>query len=223
MSQSRSLMKAMLVGALLSTSALTGCATAYYGAMEQLGLEKRDLLIDRVVDAAAAQEDAKEEFANALEAFRAVVAVDGGELEATYDRLSKAHERSEERAERVRSRIKEVKGVSKDLFREWEQELDQYSDPSLRRASEGQLDATRDRYAVLAAKMDKAAASMDPVLTAFNDRVLFLKHNLNARAIASLGDESAVIENDVADLIAEMERSIAEADAFISEMRAGTV
>lgn len=223
MSKQSSLLKAMLVGAVMSTSMLTGCATAYYGAMEQLGLEKRDLLIDRVVDAAAAQEDAKEEFANALEAFKAVVAVDGGELEATYDRLSKAYERSDERAERVRARIKEVKGVSKDLFREWEKELDLYSDPSLRRASEGQLEATRDRYEVLAAKMDKAAASMDPVLTAFNDRVLFLKHNLNARAIASLGEESTVIENDVADLIAEMERSIAEADAFISEMRAGTV
>ncbi len=223
MAQSRSLMKAALIGALLSTSALTGCATAYYGAMEHIGIEKRDLLIDRVIDAATAQEDAKEEFANALEAFKAVVAVDGGDLEETYDRLSKAYERSDDRAGRVRARIKEVKGVSKDLFSEWEKELNQYSDPSLRRASEGQLEATRDRYQVLADKMDKAASSMDPVLSAFSDRVLFLKHNLNARAIASLGEESTVIETDVADLIAEMERSIAEADAFITEMRAGTV
>ena len=97
------------------------------------------------------------------------------------------------------------------------------SDPAFRRASEDQLEATRDRYAVLVGKMDAAAASMDPVLAVFKDRVLFLKHNLNARAIASLGDQTTAIEDDVAELIAEMERSIAEADAFIAEMQAGTV
>lgn len=223
MSKPVGIFKAVLIGALLSTSTLSGCATAYYGAMEQIGIEKRDLLIDRVVDAATAQEEAKEEFANALEAFKAVVAVDGGDLEKTYDRLSGAYDRSEDKADRVRARIKEVKGVAGDLFKEWEKELSEYSDPSLRRASADQMNATKDRYAELTARMDKAAASMDPVLTAFNDRVLYLKHNLNARAIASLGAETTVIENDVADLIAEMERSIAEADAFIADMRGGTV
>ena len=61
-----------------------------------------------------------------------------------------------------------------------------------------------------------------PVLAVFHDRVLFLKHNLNARAIASLGGETDDIEADVSDLIAEMERSIAEADAFIKEMQGNT-
>jgi hypothetical protein len=66
--------------------------------------------------------------------------------------------------------------------------------------------------------MDDATASMDPVLTVFNDRVLYLKHNLNARAIAALNTETASLEGDVARLIAEMEQSIAAADAFIAEM-----
>ena len=60
--------------------------------------------------------------------------------------------------------------------------------------------------------------SMDPVLSVFSDRVLFLKHNLNARAIAALDTESADVEGDVARLIAEMERSISAADTFIREM-----
>jgi hypothetical protein len=59
------------------------------------------------------------------------------------------------------------------------------------------------------------------VLDAFRDQVLFLKHNLNARAIASLRNELTTIEDDVAVLVAEMEQAIAESDAFISEMRAG--
>lgn len=215
--------RAAMLAAALTTTTLAGCASAYYGAMEQIGLEKRDLLVTRVKDVATSQENAKEEFADALEAFRSVVAVDGGELEASYDRLSAAYDRSEDKAEKVRARIRDMKGVSRDLFVEWQRELDEYSDPSLRRSSEAQLEATRARYAVLVRKMDAAADSMDPVLAVFKDRVLYLKHNLNARAIAALGDETADIEADVAALIAEMERSIAEADAFIQEMQAGTV
>lgn len=190
--------------------------------MEQIGFEKRDLLVQRVTDAAVSQQNAKVEFANALEAFRAVVDIDGGDLDSTYDTLSQAYDRSEDKAGKVRARIREVKGVASDLFKEWDNELKAYSDPDLRRASAQQKAATKARFDTLVSRMDKAAASMDPVLVVFRDRVLFLKHNLNARAIASLGPETADLEADVADLIAEMERSIAEADAFIAEMRAGS-
>ena len=41
------------------------------------------------------------------------------------------------------------------------------------------------------------------------DQVLFLKHNLNAQAVASLHDELVVVEAEIASLIKEMETSIA--------------
>ena len=197
---------------------LSGCATAAYNIQEKFGIEKRDILVDRVQDVSKAQTEAKEEFANALEAFRAVVSVDAGELETVYDDLNRAHKRAEGDADEVRTRVKSVKRVSRDLFNEWESELDQYSDAGLRRASERQLQDTKSRYDVLINKMDDATASMDPVLAVFNDRVLYLKHNLNARAIAALDAETAELESDVARLIIEMEQSISAANAFIAEM-----
>lgn len=203
---------------LLVPFSLTGCATAAYSIQEQFGIEKRDILVGRVKNAAESQEEAKEEFVDALEAFRAVVNVEPSRLEIVYDDLKKAYDRADGKANDVRARVKSVKAVSRDLFNEWEQELSQYSDTGLRRASESQLRETQLRYEELSRKMDEATASMDPVLTVFNDRVLYLKHNLNARAIAALGAETATLEGDVARLIAEMERSIAAADAFIKEM-----
>ena len=197
---------------------LSACASANYAVQERFGIEKRDILVSRVEKAADAQGEAKEEFADALEAFRAVVAVDGGELEATYDELSRAYDRADARAGDARDRVASVKAVARDLFREWEGELGEYTDAGLRRASEAQLRDTRAAYEELADRMDAATASMDPVLAVFNDRVLYLKHNLNARAIAALDAESATLESDVARLIAEMERSIAAADAFIRDM-----
>ena len=71
----------------------------------------------------------------------------------------------------------------------------------------------------MVSRMDAAAASMDLVLTKFHNRVLFLKHNLNAQAIASLQSTGAVIETDVTQLVKDMEASIAEADAFIDKMK----
>ena len=60
---------------------------------------------------------------------------------------------------------------------------------------------------------------MGPVLSAFGDQVLFLKHNLNARAIASLKGSLADLQTDIAQLVQEMEASIAEAERFVREMR----
>jgi hypothetical protein len=57
------------------------------------------------------------------------------------------------------------------------------------------------------------------VLEAFQDQVLYLKHNLNARAIGALKGELASIERDTAQLISNMQSAIDEADAFIRSMQ----
>ena len=145
--------------------------------------------------------------------------INGGELESAYDRLSAEYNRAEADAQRGRDRINSVENVSEDLFREWRAELDAYQDPALRETSARRLRETEARYASLISQMRAAAARMDPVLEIFEDRVLFLKHNLNARAIDSLSAETGQLEADVARLIAEMERAIAEADAFIAANR----
>ena len=194
---------------------------AYYRTLEAFGQEKRDILVNRVDDARESQEDAKEQFSSALERFTVLMNFDGGELERVYDQLNTEFERSESRAKRVRDRIDEVEDVANALFDEWEEELDQYTDPKLRRSSERQLDDTRARYEKMDRVMNRAADKMDPVLDAFRDQVLFLKHNLNARAIASLEDTATELQSDVASLIRDMEASINEATSFIEEIQGG--
>lgn len=195
-----------------------GCQRAYYGAMEKFGFEKRDLLVDRVEDARAAQEQAKQQFESALAQFIAVTNFSGGELERQYDKLKAEYEDSDERAKAVRKRVDDVERVAEDLFKEWRKELKEYSDASLRRSSEKQRDATRARYEKLIVVMRRAEKKLDPVLAAFHDRVLYLKHNLNARAIASLRAERTKVEADIGALVADMNRAIREADAFIKDM-----
>jgi len=212
-------MKTLILSSLLAAGTLLcGCRGTYYGAMEKLGYHKRDILIDRVQNARDAQQEAKEQFQSALEEFSAVVNFQGGQLEATYNKLKTELERSESKAKAVTSRIDDVERVAEALFTEWQAELDQYSNEQLRGLSEQKLARTRQRYARMIAAMQSAERKIGPVLDAFRDQVLFLKHNLNAQALASLQDELISVETDIAGLIKNMEASIAEANAFIEAM-----
>lgn len=195
-----------------------GCQKVYYGTMEMFGKHKRDILVENVAEARDAQNQAKEQFASALEEFTSVVATQGGQLEEKYNTLSAAYEKSKDKAEAVTDHIKDVKRVAKALFKEWEGELDQYASDTLRRASEDKLKQTQERYETLISAMERAESKIAPVLSAFHDQVLFLKHNLNAQAIASLQNELTNVENEIGFLIQEMEKSIDEADAFIRDM-----
>ena len=195
-----------------------GCQKAYYNTMEKFGVHKRDIMVDRVEEARDSQEDAKEQFQSALEQFTTVLDFKGGKLEDKYKTLQAEYDKSEAKAADVTKRIDAVEDVSEALFDEWENELDQYTNSSLRRDSERKMVQTRRQYEQLIKAMRKAEAKINPVLRAFHDQVLYLKHNLNAQAIASLQNELVKVEDDIADLVQEMEKSIGEANSFIKTM-----
>jgi DUF2959 family protein len=203
---------------LAGAAAGAGCGSMYYRTMKKFGWEKRDILVKRVKEARESQEDAQKEFKTALERFREIVAVDGGSLEDKYNKLNDELKRSENRASNVKDRVDSVRNVSKDLFKEWQGELDKYSDRELRQESERQLRETRARTDALIASMTRAQKRVEPVLQPLRDRVLFLKHNLNARALGALTRELDGVSENVDALVADLQKSIAEADAFLAEM-----
>ena len=200
---------------------MTGCTSTKIWLSEKFGNEKREQLVSSVESARDAQQDAKEEFASALEEFLALTSGDeaSADLEAKYKKIESAYESSASRAAKVNTRIETVEAVAKSLFKEWENELGEYESDKLRASSQKQLNLTRERYDKLVGAMKEAASKMDPVLSAFKDQTLFLKHNLNAQAIASLETDLNEIRDEVAGLIKEMEASIAEANAFIDSLQ----
>lgn len=201
---------------------LSGCSSVYYGAMEKVGIPKRKILVDRVGEAREAQQEAKAQFSSALAGFLAVTKVPPTELQATYEKLAADFKRSEARAQAVRDRVAAIDSVAQALFTEWGDELAQYKSATLRAQSERQLAATRTRYSALMRTMEQAAAGMNPVIDAFRDQVLFLKHNLNAQAVTALGGSTRELQQEITRLVADMEKSIREADAFIAAMQAAS-
>ena len=212
---SRALLLALVI---LSAGLSTGCraaGSAFWGAM---GYEKRDLLVSDVKEARDDQNAAKEQIKTTLERFKAVTNFQGGELEAKYNKLNSAYESANGRAQKVTKRIDDVEYSAKNLFSEWEKEIGTFTDANLKRQSEQKLADTKQRYQQLLSVMRQAEAKMQPVLEVFRNHVLALKHNLNAAAIASLQETSVSVEQDVSVLIADMEKSIAEANEFINQI-----
>jgi hypothetical protein len=207
--------------ALLALLLLTGvgCKTIYYGTMETFGYEKRDLLVERVEEARDAQTDASEQFKTTFERFSEVANFQGGELEAKYKSLNSELDRAKSRATTVTDRIASVEKVAEDLFAEWKKEQEQFSSTTLRANSEKQLRDTKNRYEKLLDSMKAAESRMSPVLVKFGDYVLALKHSLNAQAIGSLEGVATELDSEVASLIADMQKSIDEADAFLESMK----
>lgn len=201
---------------------LSACGTvdkARYSALEKVGVHKRDILVDRIEATSKTQEQTKEQFQSAYEELASLVKVDDRGLEKKYKKMAKAVEASEEKAEELDSRIKSVDSVAKALFAEWQQELSEYQSASLRRVSAQNLENTKQRYAAIYKKMQVSQQRVAPVLKVLQDNTLYLKHNLNARAVSSLSSEVLVVEDKVAQLILQMEASINESKSFIDSMR----
>jgi hypothetical protein len=209
----------ILLFAAITMISISGCESTYYNAMEKVGVHKRDILVDRVGEAKEAQEDAQEQFKDALSEFRSVVSFDGGNLETHYNRLNSEFEDSEAAAEEVTERINKVESVAEALFDEWQDELQLYSNARLRADSANKLQATKRQYSALIKSMRSAEKTIEPVLNALRDNVLYLKHNLNASAIGALKGELAGIDRDVQQLIGAMEKAIKESDAFIKQLK----
>ena len=214
---------------LTAVISLTACETVVYDALEKVGYHKRDILIDRIDAAQASQTEGQEQFKSALDQFKSVINFDGGDLEVTYDLLLEVtydllndeYEASVDAADAIHDRIDSVENVADALFDEWQEELEQYSNASLRRDSERQLKDTRRRYSKVLGAMRRAEKAIDPVLASLKDNTLYLKHNLNARAIASLKNELGTVDNDVNAPLTAMQQAINESNAFIDELRGG--
>ncbi|MGF1693360.1 DUF2959 domain-containing protein [Photobacterium kagoshimensis] len=208
-----------LLALLFSVSLLSGCQSAYYSAMEQVGVHKRDIMVDRVEEASEAQQDAQQQFTSALDALKALNQFDGGELEAAYNSINDQYEDSVDAADKVSSRIAAIEDVADALFAEWQQELELYSSAKLKRDSQTKLRSTKASYQTMLSAMHRAEQKMAPVLDTLHDNTLYLKHNLNAAAIGSLQGEFNDLQRDIQRAIKDMETAISESERFIAQLK----
>jgi len=198
---------------------LSACQSAYYAAMEKVGVHKREILVDRVEEARDAQTETQEEFKSAYERLVLLTNFEGGEIEKVYNQLNDDYESSFKSAALVSKKIDDVEDVAEDLFDEWQEELTQYSNANLRSASEKKLKQTERQFSQLLRSMRRAESKMDPILATLKDNVLYLKHNLNAAAVSAIKGEFDSLKTEISALIADMGKAVDESNQFIATLK----
>lgn len=216
-------MPKQILAALAAVAFFTACENpvkkavrnAGYSAYEMIGVQKRDLLKRRINDTRDEQKEAGEAFSDSLEKLQKMYGLNGGKLESQYKRVKSSFDESKEKVDEVKVSRQKMETVANDLFREWENEIDDIKTAEFKSKSRAKLQETRSRFNDLNKNLMVSEGKMEPVLARLNDHMLYLKHNLNAQSIAQLKTENGRIENDIQGLIKAMDRSISEADAFI--------
>ena len=203
---------------LLSLFSMGSCSSLYYGFWETFGQDKRDLLKSEIENSNDDQKDIKEEFSSTLERIKKEYNFDGGELERTYDYLSTRYEDAKKRQSKLQDRINKIKEIGSDLFKEWKKEALEIKNSKYRRSSLAKLSRTKTQFAKLRSHLEKTEKRLEAVMSKFKDQVLFLKHNLNAKALGSLKVEFKEIEKGINQLIENINSSQSTNNIFIEKM-----
>jgi len=214
------LRRTICIPLIVVTLLLVGCESAYYKAMRTLGKEKRDILVQRIKDAKNDQDQTRQKLQTTMESFQALTGFQGGSLEKSYQRLNSDYESASSQAAKLHDKIQSIDQVSNDLFKEWQGEISAMDNGKLKSQDTIMLRNAKTRQATYMRAMRRTEDQITPVLKAFHDQVLFLKHNLNARAIGSLKSTSAGLQSDVAGLVQSIDASSQEADKLISSLAA---
>jgi hypothetical protein len=199
---------------------MAGCQSTYYKAMATLGKEKRDILVQRIKEAKKDQDQTKEKLQTTMESFQALTGFQGGSLERNYKRLNSDYENAASQAGKLHDKVQSINQVSNDLFREWQGEISAMDNGKLKSQDTAMLRDAKARQATYLRAMRKTEDQITPVLKVFHDQVLFLKHNLNSRAIGSLKSTAANLQSDVAGLVQSIDASSQEADKLITSLAA---
>ena len=183
-------------------------------ALVQVGAKnKHDLLLERLEETVALQEETKQYL---LEAYDVLASVSGDvvEVDAQVDTLTKTYEQSEDIAQNLKKQMKAVDRLAKGLFIEWRRELRQYDNKNLRAKSAENLKKTKDQYQALHLALKKSYQSVEPLLSLLHDNQLYLKHNRSETAMQGFQQEVESAGTQMDSMIETIELSIEESQAF---------
>ena len=211
-------MKCSLLTFIFVFTTFSGCSTVYYNFWETFGKEKRELLQSHVTEAKEGQEEVKEQFQSVLERIKHEYSFEGGSLEETYEKLQEDYEEAAAESSALSARVEKVSEIGEDLFEEWENEAQNLDNKRYKRDSLQKLRGTKKQFKKMLASMLAVEKNLDATLKQFHDQVIYLKHNLNAKALGSFKGEFQSIQDDMRKLVRQINQSSQEAEEFVQQL-----
>ena len=103
-----------------------------------------------------------------------------------YQAFKSAATRARTQAEKLESTVRPMKRTAAPVFEQWTTDLGDFHSPSMRRRSTDRLDAARLRYDAIVRAVGPAQSGFERFNEGMQDHELFLGHDLNGTALASV-------------------------------------
>lgn len=197
---------------------LLGCQQSFYPSIKAFKQDKRAMVIDKIRTAKDAEITAKKQFSDTIKTLATVKMSRNGKTNKLCRQLERDINRCGQKATSFIKRAATVERATKEFLRDWEDELDLFTNEKLRRASELKLENTRQQCEEVVHLMKSAGSKIEPAIIALSDYLLFLKHNLSSYTATSLEEEMSVAVNQTEEVIAAMNASILAAEKFIATL-----
>lgn len=202
----------------LMLGAATGCRNVYYDAMQAVGVEKREMLVDNTEELRESLHLVKTEFGVAFNRLATIVQPDALAPDQQYEQGQILYDSCQERYDELNNSIGKTEEVANSLFEDWIEETSQQPSESLRAASQQRLDETREAFRSMMRPVRSASDRVPPVLSALEQHVIHLKMNRNAQASETILAELDRSQTDLQALLDQAQVGIDATNTFIHSM-----
>ncbi|UZP66610.1 DUF2959 domain-containing protein [Desulfovibrio mangrovi] len=203
---------------ILVLGAVTGCQKAYYDALEAVGFEKREMLVDRSEELRDTLHLVKTEFGVAFSRLGTIVQPDALAPDQQYEQAQVLYDSCEDRYDELRKGIEKTEDVANALFEDWIEQTTQHPEGSMRAASQKRLDETREAFRTMMRPVRSASDRVPPVLSALEQHVMHLKLNQSPQASENVIAELDRSQTDLQALLDHAQTAIDATNGFIHSM-----
>lgn len=202
----------------LGLGAAVGCQRAYYDAMEAMGTEKREILVDRTEDLRDALYAVRSEYSVAVERLATIVQPDALDAEQRFSQAEVLVDACRERSDTLQSALEQTDDIANTLFEDWIVMTREQADAGMRDASQKRLDDLRTSYRAMMRPARSAADRVLPVLRTFEAHVQHLKLHMDDASAATVRAELDRVQPDVTALMGQLEEAVQGTNSFLHTM-----
>ncbi len=183
-------------------------------------------LVEAAERVAGEIDESKQSMLSAVQALQKVTAPDfQGDAVKAHEELEDAIEGSEDQANDFRRSIEKMQAAAEPVFDQWTKDLEAYSNPEMRQRSQARLSAARERYDAVVAAVEPVLVEYEAINANLRDHILFLSHDLNAEAVATIQEDVKKVSKEASDLDGSFNSAKAATRSYVessAQPKAGT-
>jgi len=138
-----------------------------------------------------------------------------GDAATEFAKFLAASEASEEQAEKLRDITDPMQDSASKLFQRWTKDMEAFGNSRMRQRSQSRLDETRTRFQSIVGATQAAQIALDAFHDDMRDHALFLRHDLNSDAVASIRADVRALNDQIRGLDTRFDATTAAARSYV--------